>query len=93
MPGKYKKLIRRYGHGAAALTVNSNCVEVILFGGYDKHGSLMADTTILTFGELVNVNEAIFSLPLILVKEASSFLFLVHLSYRTFYVLLMKLLL
>ena len=51
MPEKYKKLIQRQGHGAATLTVNSDCVEVILFGGYDKQDSLIADTTILRFGE------------------------------------------
>ena len=56
MPEKYKKLIQRYCHGAAALTVNSDCVEVILFGGYNKFFDLMADTTILRFGELVKVN-------------------------------------
>ena len=55
MPEKFKKVIQRYYHGAAALIVNSDCVEVILFGGYDKHGSLMADTTILRFGEFVKV--------------------------------------
>ena len=53
MPEKYKKLIQRCGHGAATLTVNSDCVEVILFGGYDKNLSFMADTTILRFGEYV----------------------------------------
>ena len=51
MPEKYKKLIWRYAHGAATLTVNSDCVEVILFGGYDRNFSLTADTTILKFGE------------------------------------------
>ena len=55
MPEKYKKLIQRYDHGAAALTVNSDCVEVILFGGCDKNLSTMADTTTLRFGELVKV--------------------------------------
>ena len=55
MPEKYKELIQRWGHGAAALTGNSDCVEVILFGGYDKNYSLIADTTILRFGELVKV--------------------------------------
>ena len=55
MPEKYKKLIRRFSHSAAALTVNCDCVEVILLGGYDRHGSLMADTTILRFGEFVKV--------------------------------------
>ena len=53
MPGKYKKLILKHGHDAAALTVHSNCVEVILFGGYNF--SPMVDTTILRFGKLVKV--------------------------------------
>ena len=53
MPEKYKKLIQRLGHDAATLTVNSDCVEVILFGGYDRRNSLMADTTVLRFGEFV----------------------------------------
>ena len=51
VPEKYKKLLRRDAHGAATVTVNSDCVEVILFGGRDEIGSLMADTTILRFGE------------------------------------------
>ena len=51
MPKKYKKLIQRQGHGAATLTVKSDCVEVIFFGGHDKEDSLIADTTILRFGE------------------------------------------
>ena len=55
MPEKYKKLIQRRRHGAATLTINSDCVEVILFGGRDKYYSLMANTTILRFGELVKV--------------------------------------
>ena len=50
---KYKELIQRYAHGAATVTVNSDCVEVILFGGYDKNYYPVADTTILKFGELV----------------------------------------
>ena len=53
MPGKHKKLVQRREHGAVTLTVNSDCVEVILFGGYDKNFSLTADTTILKFGEYV----------------------------------------
>ena len=55
MPEKYKKLMQRQGHGAAALTVNTDCVEVILFGGYDGYHFLMADTTILRFGKSVKV--------------------------------------
>ena len=51
MSEKDDKLTQRSGHGAATLTVNSDCVEVILFGGLDKNDSLMADTTLLRFGE------------------------------------------
>ena len=53
MPEKYKKLIQRLGHGAAAVTVNSDCVEVILFGGVNKNGSLKADTVVVRLGECV----------------------------------------
>jgi len=34
MPEKDKKLFQRAGHGMAAVTVNSDCVEVIRFGEY-----------------------------------------------------------
>ena len=51
VPEKYKKLLQRDAHGAATVTVNSDCVEVILFGGRDKKNSRMADTIILKFGE------------------------------------------
>ena len=56
MPEKYKKLILRYGHGAASVTVNSDCVEVILFGGRKElDGSRLADPVVLTFGECIRV--------------------------------------
>ena len=48
---KDKKLIQRSCHGAATVTVNSDCVEVILFGGRDKNDFIMADTTVLRFGK------------------------------------------
>ena len=51
MPRDYQDSIKRLGHGAATLAVNSDCVELILFGGYGKDYSHMADTTILKFGE------------------------------------------
>ena len=51
VPEKDKKLTQRFGHGAAAVTVNSECVEVILFGGYNKNSSLMADTVVVRWGE------------------------------------------
>ena len=53
MPEKYQTLIQRNSHGAATITVNSDSIEVILFGGYDKHGSRITDTTVLSFGELI----------------------------------------
>ena len=56
MPEKDKKLIQRLGHGAAAVTVNSDCVEVILFGGQWKCGELaIADPVVLTFGKCIRV--------------------------------------
>ena len=36
VPEKYKKLLQRDGHGVATFTANSDCVEVILFGGCDE---------------------------------------------------------
>ena len=51
-----KKLIQRYGHGAAAVTVNSDWVEVILFGGHeDILGPPIADTVVLRFGKCSSV--------------------------------------
>ena len=52
MPEEYKKLIQRFGHGAATVTVNSDCVEVILFGGLFRSDSFMTDT-IIRLGEYV----------------------------------------
>ena len=46
-----KKLLQRYGHGAATVTVNSECMEVILFGGWNKNGSVIADTVVVRLGE------------------------------------------
>ena len=51
MQEKDKKLLQRYGHGAAAVTVNSDCVEVMLFGGIDKNISNLASTVMVRFGE------------------------------------------
>ena len=56
MPEKYKKLIQRLGHGAASVTVNFDCVEVILFGGQKELcESCLADPVVLTFGECIRV--------------------------------------
>ena len=54
MPEKDKKLIQRWSHGAAAVTVNSDCLEVILFGGF-MGGSRTADTVAVRFGECFSV--------------------------------------
>ena len=52
MPEKDKKLIQRFGHGAAAVTVNSDCVEVIMFGGERKYERLLTvDPVVLRFGK------------------------------------------
>ena len=52
MPEKYKELIQRFDHGAAAVTVNSDCVEVFIFGGFKGvvEGSLIANPVVLRFG-------------------------------------------
>ena len=55
MPEKDKELLQRYGHEATAVTVNSDCVEVILFGGYNKRHSLIADRVVVRFGECSTV--------------------------------------
>ena len=56
MPGKYKKLIQRCGHGAAAVTLNSDCVEVILFGGLIViGGSTISDPVVLRFGTCIRL--------------------------------------
>ena len=54
MPEKDKKLIQRGSHGAAAVTVNSDCVKVIFFGGRDKNRSLMADTVVVRLGKCLD---------------------------------------
>ena len=54
VPENDKKRIQRYDHGAAAVTVNSDYVEVIVFGGFKKlRGSLIADPVFLTFGKCI----------------------------------------
>ena len=53
VPEKDKELIQRYGHGAAAVTVNSDYVEVVLFGGRKKGLSIVPDRVVLTFGKCI----------------------------------------
>ena len=46
-----KELLQRYGHGAAALSVSSEWVEVILFGGKSKFlGNDLVNAAVLRFG-------------------------------------------
>ena len=55
MPEKDKELIKRYRHDAAAVTVNSDCVEVILFGGKKKprESLIIASPVVLRFGQYI----------------------------------------
>ena len=54
VPENDKQLIQRYGHGAAAVTVNSDWVEVIGFGGCKKVGlPMVADPVVLRFGKCI----------------------------------------
>ena len=53
VPEKYKKLIQRFRHGAAAVTFNSHYVEVIIFGGWNKGLSTIADPVVITFGKCI----------------------------------------
>ena len=55
MPENYKKLLQRCNHGASAITVNSDYVEVILFGGYNRNSLCIADTVVVRFGECFTV--------------------------------------
>ena len=46
-----KEALKRWAHGAAAFSVSSECVGVILFGGRSKFlETVLADTTVLGFG-------------------------------------------
>ena len=54
MPEKDGKLLQRWGHGAAAVNVNSDFVEVIFFGGW-TNGSQNAVTVVARFGECFTV--------------------------------------
>ena len=56
VPEKDKKLFQRWGHCAAAVTLNSDCVEVILFGGQKElGGSNIADPVVLRFGMCIRL--------------------------------------
>ena len=61
---------RRYGHAAATLTMSSDCVDVVLFGGYSSDGLYMADTVLLRYGRcdarvccLIRIGTSLIKLP------------------------------
>ena len=55
VPESNKKLVQRYGHSAAVLTISPQCIEVVLFGGKQSRSLLaphIADTAVLRFGKI-----------------------------------------
>ena len=51
-----KDILKRYAHGAAALSFSSECVEVILFGGMCEFGGTdLANTAVLRFGRSYDI--------------------------------------
>ena len=57
VPERDMKVIQRFDHGAAAFTINSDCVEVLLFGGRKKlQGSPIADPVVLRYGKCIRVS-------------------------------------
>jgi len=48
-----RNLLKRWGHGATALSVSSECVEVLMFGGKENViEDPTADSIVLRFGKL-----------------------------------------
>ena len=51
------KLMQRYEHSAAPLTISPECIEVVLFGGKpEKFEPPIADTTVLRFGKFLIIH-------------------------------------
>ena len=51
-----EKLLDRYGHGATAISISSECVKVILFGGKSELlESESADIAVLRFGRSYDI--------------------------------------
>ena len=51
-----KDMLKRAYHGAAALSVSSECVEVIMFGGWSEtRGTDLANTAVLRFGRSYDI--------------------------------------
>ena len=51
-----KDMLKRMSHGAAAFSVSSECVEVILFGGRSEVGGTdLANTAVLRFGRSYDI--------------------------------------
>ena len=57
VPEEDKKLIKRWHHGGTAVAINFDCMEVMLFGGWNKNGSLVADTVVVRFGKCYVIGE------------------------------------
>ena len=51
VPVYNEKLMQRWGHSAAPLTISPACIEVVLFGGVQRHH--ISDTTVLKFGKFL----------------------------------------
>ena len=48
---KDEKMLERYGHGVATLSVHSECMEIMLFGGKNSlYGSKLVNDVVLGFG-------------------------------------------
>ena len=61
MQKKHAEITARYAHSAAAVSISSECIEVVLFGGSKTHHEQhiadsvqpIADTAVLRFGKLL----------------------------------------
>ena len=52
VPVYNKKLMDRCGHCAAPFTISPECIEVVLFGGFQRYQDI-SDTTVLKFGKFL----------------------------------------
>ena len=51
-----KELLKRFCHRAAALSISSECVEVIFFGGRSEiRGTDLANAAVLRFGKSYDI--------------------------------------
>ena len=59
-----KNLLERCGHGAATLSVSSECLEVMFFGGQNDflYEAKLADTAVLRFGRFYKLYYDLFNI-------------------------------